>query len=324
MVGEKFLIKMWTTLIKNGLGALLSPWQIKREGNAHIEIRRNELLTLAQTERDILDIKNGKKTFTSEMKLISSQNCQNNMDITLKNLFDEYKKREVLDNIQQEINITKSLIYAEENANDNNVNDKDVNSDWIKHWREYAKNISEDDLQHLWANILAGEIRKPGNISLRTLDFIKNLSKEEASKISKIAPFIIFDVIFKDITLEQAGINLDFLLEMQDLGVISNVNTFGYHKFYSSCKSNCFEIAFIIKNKVIIAKNIDPKKKIELECYSVTNIGKEVLSLGDFLPNIDYINNIAKKIKGMGFEVMIADYEPLNEIEGKYYNAKPV
>jgi Protein of unknown function (DUF2806). len=324
MVGEKFLIKMWTTLTKNGLGALLSPWQIKREGNAHIEIRRNELLTLAQTERDILDIKNGKKTFTSEMKLIGSQNCQNNMEITLKNLFDEYKKREVLDNIQQEINITKSIIYAEENANDDNVDDEDVNSDWLRRWREYAQNISEDDLQHLWANILAGEIRTQGNISLRTLDFIKNLSKEEAGKISKIAPFVVFDVIFNDITLSQAGISLNLLLEIQDIGLINSVTAFGFQIYYSSSKSNCFEKAFVFRNKVIIAKNIDPKKEIALECYKVTNIGKEVFSLGDFLPNFDYINNIAKRIKGMGFEVMIADYEPLNKIEGRYYNAKPV
>ena len=52
MLGEQLLIKMWETLIKEGIGSLASPWQIKRQGRAHAEVRKEELLLLAQAEVD--------------------------------------------------------------------------------------------------------------------------------------------------------------------------------------------------------------------------------------------------------------------------------
>ncbi|MEW6673943.1 MAG: hypothetical protein AB1427_19795 [Thermodesulfobacteriota bacterium] len=50
--GEQLLIKMWETHSEKGIGSLLRPWQIKREGFAHIELRRAELIALAQAEKD--------------------------------------------------------------------------------------------------------------------------------------------------------------------------------------------------------------------------------------------------------------------------------
>jgi hypothetical protein len=49
--GERLIIRLWETLAEKGIGSLLKPWQIKREGIAHIEVRRAELLALAQAER---------------------------------------------------------------------------------------------------------------------------------------------------------------------------------------------------------------------------------------------------------------------------------
>ena len=36
--------------------------------------------------------------------------------------------------------------------------------------------MSSEELQTLWGRTLAGEIKSPGSYSLRTLDFLKNLS----------------------------------------------------------------------------------------------------------------------------------------------------
>lgn len=50
--GEQLVIRLWDTLSEKGVGSLLRPWQMKREGMAQIEIRRAELLALAQAEKD--------------------------------------------------------------------------------------------------------------------------------------------------------------------------------------------------------------------------------------------------------------------------------
>ena len=52
--GEKLAIKIWETITEKGIGGLLSPWQIKREGRARAEVRRQELL-LEQQARQELD-----------------------------------------------------------------------------------------------------------------------------------------------------------------------------------------------------------------------------------------------------------------------------
>ena len=61
MLGEKLLTKIWRTVAGDGIAGLAAPWQIKREGRAHVEVQRQEMLTLAQSEKDAEDIRHGKK-----------------------------------------------------------------------------------------------------------------------------------------------------------------------------------------------------------------------------------------------------------------------
>ena len=57
--GEQLLIKLWETIADKGIGSLLKPWQKRREGKAEIELKRQELLVLAQTESDANLIRQG-------------------------------------------------------------------------------------------------------------------------------------------------------------------------------------------------------------------------------------------------------------------------
>ncbi|MBE4702857.1 hypothetical protein GXB76_19935, partial [Citrobacter freundii] len=57
---SKLAEKLWETVGANGISALCKPGQIRREGIAGIEVKRKEMLILAQTEKEIEDIKNCK------------------------------------------------------------------------------------------------------------------------------------------------------------------------------------------------------------------------------------------------------------------------
>jgi hypothetical protein len=59
--GEKLIIRLWETLVEKGIGGLLRPWQLRREERARLDVRREELITLAQGERDAEDIRAGRK-----------------------------------------------------------------------------------------------------------------------------------------------------------------------------------------------------------------------------------------------------------------------
>lgn len=68
----------------------------------------------------------------------------------------------------------------------NKSNGKQYSFDWFIRYYEASGNISDKEMQILWAKILAGEIEEPSSYSLRTLDVLRNISKEEAERFIKI------------------------------------------------------------------------------------------------------------------------------------------
>ena len=71
------------------------------------------------------------------------------------------------------------------------INDETVDWEWRSKFFDYAKHVSREDMQEILARILAEEVSKPGSISLRTLDLLGNLSKEEANSFVRVSRFAI-------------------------------------------------------------------------------------------------------------------------------------
>ncbi|SIS67376.1 hypothetical protein SAMN05421686_103208 [Thalassolituus maritimus] len=59
--GETLLIKMWETLAEKGIGSLLAPWHEKRMGEARSQVRKQEMLVIAEAEREAEAIRSGER-----------------------------------------------------------------------------------------------------------------------------------------------------------------------------------------------------------------------------------------------------------------------
>ena len=70
---ENLVIRLWDT-VENTFGGLLHPWQIRRTGRARSAARHEEALALAQMERDVEDMRAGRKVFTTDWRLGESSN----------------------------------------------------------------------------------------------------------------------------------------------------------------------------------------------------------------------------------------------------------
>lgn len=55
-----------------------------------------------------------------------------------------------------------------------------VHPDWATRVMQICQDISDDEMQALWAKLLAGEVTQPGSFSLRTIQVLAQLSKNEA------------------------------------------------------------------------------------------------------------------------------------------------
>ena len=91
---------------------------------------------------------------------------------------------------QQNIESVVYNAYSELKDVDN-VSDAPVEEDWISEFFNCVANVSSEKMQILWGKLLAGEVKRPGSFSLRTLEVFKRLSFEEANIFKEIAPFVL-------------------------------------------------------------------------------------------------------------------------------------
>ncbi|MXY70892.1 MAG: DUF2806 domain-containing protein [Acidobacteriia bacterium] len=200
--------------------------------------------------------------------------------------------------------------------------DRRVGEDWLFRWRDLAGRTSSETLQSLWGSVLAGEVKSPGSFSLRTLDFLKSLSQEEAKQVERLAPFVIqkefvaYDPPASGV-LESQGTDYGFLKSLADLGVVSSARR-GASRSIPSQQPDRFETGLIAYRRVLVVRHEDAKKTVNLGAYAVTPIGREVLGLGAFQPNEAHLRGVGEAIKRQGFEVLLARWTQLTETSGQY------
>jgi hypothetical protein len=114
---------------------------------------------------------------------------------------------------------------------------KEVDQDWFLKWMEISEGVSKEKVQDILARILSREVRKPNTFSLRTLEVIKNLSKEELNIFQKFCnisfgigemedafSFVICDPFGKPANngLSPIGLSYSVLTILQDAGLIKS------------------------------------------------------------------------------------------------------
>ncbi len=335
--GEQLIIRLWETLSEKGIGSLLKPWQIKREGIAHLEVRRAELLALAQTEKDAEDIRTGQKRiedFSPDLafaaKALAPLQDKRRIEptIDLPAVVDAAARQTIEDSVRRQVNVAHAITHAEEALRDDAQEppSEKIDDDWLYRWRDYAGDVSGETMQHLWGKILAGELKAPGSFSLRCLDFLRNLSQEEAKAIEQLSRFAVEDIVWRgDATMfEPDGLSFSDLLALQDVGVLSGVDSIGLEKTWRSNDGGKFIKALRSNGKVLIVRHDDPKKEIKLQVYLLTAIGRQILRLGKFQAHTEYLRKMGKTILVQGFSVVMCDFVQVSDAALRSFNEERI
>jgi hypothetical protein len=66
------------------------------------------------------------------------------------------------------------------------VSEQPVDEDWIAQFLNYSQDVSNEQMQTIWARLLAGEVAKPGSFSLQTLALVRVLGKEDADSFTRL------------------------------------------------------------------------------------------------------------------------------------------
>ena len=94
----------------------------------------------------------------------------------------------------------------------------EIDEDWLNVYSEHAANASTEKMQALWGRVAAGEVRKPGSFSLRTLRFLAEVDKPTADEFESFVKLGFADIVPRTdewtkgpayvlaISLEEAGL----------------------------------------------------------------------------------------------------------------------
>ncbi|EJL05626.1 MULTISPECIES: DUF2806 domain-containing protein [Pseudomonas] len=314
--GEKLIIRIWETLSEKGIGAIFRPSLVRREGVANIEVRRAEMLVLAQAEREVKEIQSGHKDLSDFSLKISFMEKKENNDLlvrteptlNLETLAHASEKQQIINALRKEINVTKAVLHAEQAVIDDGQEPplSKVDTDWLFRWRDYVGDVSLNDMQELWGRLLVSEIKSPGRYSLRSLDFLRNLSPTEAKLIERLSSLVVEGLIWEGGTVEL--ITFDELLELENLGVLSGVSAGGLVNNTSTQKSNDGWVRILRASKKCLVARHTENKIIKLRGYRATALGEQIISVGRLDDNIEYLHKIGTHLVTEGFNVMIADY----------------
>ena len=74
-----------------------------------------------------------------------------------------------------------------------------MDNDWTVNFFDKCRIVSDDDMQTLWSRILAGEANSPGSYSKRTVNFVSEISKEEADLFTSLCGFFVDFGSIKDV-----------------------------------------------------------------------------------------------------------------------------
>ena len=60
-----------------------------------------------------------------------------------------------------------------------------IEDDWLTHFFDRSRLVSDDEMQQMWSRVLAGEANRHGTFSKRTINFLSSLDKSDAEQFMR-------------------------------------------------------------------------------------------------------------------------------------------
>jgi hypothetical protein len=155
------------------------------------------------------------------------------------------------------------------------------NEDWLNVFERFAEDASTERMQGLWGRVLAGEIRRPGRFSLRTLRFLSEFSQSDAELFAELSQYAVGQLLLKALVKPEGQKDIRHLMQLEAAGLISDASGLG---LTLTTTFDATGHVFIAEENLRLVFRGEPNTSVILSCLSLTPLGVEVMSL---IPNRD-------------------------------------
>lgn len=154
-------------------------------------------------------------------------------------------------------------------------NSEEISEDWLNYFGSHAEKASSDNLQKMWASILAGEVKRPGSFSLATLRLFAELDQKTADLFQSFVK-VRFNmqptVIIRPENL--SGEPLVNLTILEEVGLLKN-SIFGTNNNF---KKGPFQYSYnqAIGSLILIA---DLNSDVSISTIMLTRVAEQILNI---------------------------------------------
>ena len=280
----------------SGIGAIAGPmlanWRASREGTARLTAARFDaearLIETQSEGQSLVIIAEAQAKARQTIDTTIESGC-GVVEITRGDITQsiEFQGRKRL------ANASSIIGGAADEFGDREVPDHEPDPDWTARFFDHAQDVSSEDMQKIWARILAGEVESPGRTSLRTLDTLRDMTKRDAELFRDICGLVIHnDFLFYDESVKAIStLALSNLLHLQDCDLIN------LERGLESVRQWGEENYIVLDHQsgaLMITSNGTPGGPLSIPVIRLTSSGRELGRLSPQPVNMEYLKAFSK------------------------------
>ena len=158
-------------------------------------------------------------------------------DIKITDLHRRAEQRRIEEDARQQKNMEDITAKAAPHLNED-ANPDAMDDDWVANLFDKCRIVSDDEMQSLWARVLATEANAPGTLSKRTVNLLSDFDKDDAELFTNLCGFnwMIGDVVplvfdSKTDIYNRHGIDFSTLSHLEVIGLIQFDGLAGFRLF---------------------------------------------------------------------------------------------
>ena len=303
--------------IGNIAGPMLASWRARREADAK--------RIAALGEADSLEITAGAQSKALRATAIAQADARATLaspDTTIHGTLDiaqTVSQRVQFQEEKRQGNLAAVVEQAALEVGDKDVPDHEPDHDWTARFFSEVQDVSSEEMQSLWARVLAGEVERPGSTSIQTLSILRNLDHNTSSLFRKLCSICV-SLGSNGQILDSRGPSLDGAQEGNSLqkysikfGALNMLNEHGliisdYNSWfdYRMCidihpsepkLGTSIVIPFTFQGRywtLLPTNQRDHDKEFRLSGVALTLSGRELSSVVDLEPMEEYAQALVK------------------------------
>jgi hypothetical protein len=170
----------------------------------------------------------------------------------------------------------------------------EIEDDWLNLFARLTEEKSSEELRCLFGKILAGEIKKPGSFSLRTIQVLATLSKDEATQVSDFLSYAINAMV---VPCQPNGPTDGLRILMEELGIAGHPSQIGGVQLTSTIRPGAHGLYLASHLGILINNNSEREVGVAIPGQVLTASARELAPIANSPPtDIEFLKKVASDI----------------------------